>query len=318
MRQTFLSVVAPVYCEGAHLHRFVDALATRLDTLHNETGFGYEIVLVDDGSTDGTWDAMRALTARHPHLRCLRLSRNFGKEAALAAGLEAARGDAVVTMDSDMQHPVELIPAMVDLWRAGNVDVVDVCKRQRQPESLLSKLCAVSFYRIFQMLTSYDLQGSGDFKLLDRKVVDAWKNLGERKLFYRGLTSWMGFRHKQMLFTPCARCGGTSKWSMARRITLAVDSMTAFSGKPLLVIGIITLLFYALSFLVGCETLWSYLTGQAQSGFTTVILLILLTGSAILTGLCILSAYIHQAFVELKGRPRYLVSETAENKKTES
>lgn len=318
MPQTTLSVVAPVYCEGDHLPEFVAALAAELTQLKSSCGLNYEIVLVDDGSSDNTWTVMRTLTAQHANLRCLRLSRNFGKDAALSAGLAAARGDAVITMDSDMQHPAALIPEMVALWRSGNVDVVDVCKQERQVETLVSKLCAMSFYRIFEMLTSYDLRGSGDFKLLDRKVVDAWKNLGERKLFYRGLTSWMGFRHEQILFTPSLRNGGTSKWSMARRITLALDSMTSFSGKPLLLIGIITLLFYALSFFVGCETLWSYATGQARSGFTTVILLILLTGSAILTGLCIMSAYLHHAFIELKGRPRYLLAETLETHTTDS
>ena len=318
MSQTTLSVVAPVYCEGDHLPEFVAALTAELIQLKSTSGLNYEIVLVDDGSSDNTWAVMRTLTAQHANLRCLRLSRNFGKDAALSAGLAAASGDAVITMDSDMQHPASLIPEMVALWRSGNVDVVDVRKQERQVETLLSKLCAMSFYRIFRMLTSYDLQGSGDFKLLDRKVVEAWKSLGERKLFYRGLTSWMGFRHEQIMFTPCRRCGGSSKWSMARRVTLAVDSMTSFSGKPLLLIGIITLLFYALSFFVGCETLWSYATGQARSGFTTVILLMLLTGSAILTGLCILSAYIHHAFVELKGRPRYLLAETLESDKTDA
>ena len=318
MPQTTLSVVAPVYCEGDHLPEFVAALAAELTQLKSSCGLNYEIVLVDDGSSDNTWTVMRTLTAQHANLRCLRLSRNFGKDAALSAGLAAARGDAVITMDSDMQHPAALIPEMVALWRSGNVDVVDVCKQERQVETLVSKLCAMSFYRIFEMLTSYDLRGSGDFKLLDRKVVDAWKNLGERKLFYRGLTSWMGFRHEQILFTPSLRNGGTSKWSMARRITLALDSMTSFSGKPLLLIGIITLLFYALSFFVGCEALWSYAMGHAHSGFTTVILLILLTGSAILTGLCIMSAYLHHAFIELKGRPRYLLAETLETHTTDS
>ena len=318
MSQTTLSVVAPVYCEGDHLPEFVAALAAELTQLKSTSGLHYEIILVDDGSSDNTWEVMRTLTAQHANLRCLRLSRNFGKDAALSAGLAAASGDAVITMDSDMQHPAALIPEMVALWRTGAVDVVDVRKQERQAESFLSRICAVSFYRIFQMLTSYDLKGSGDFKLLDRKVVEAWKNLGERKLFYRGLTSWMGFRHEEILFRPCARCGGTSKWSLARRVTLAVDSMTSFSGKPLLVIGIITLLFYGLSFIVGCEALWSYATGQAESGFTTVILLMLLTGSALLTGLCILSAYLHHAFVELKGRPRYLLAETLEGDKTDA
>ena len=318
MSQTTLSVVAPVYCEGDHLPEFVAALAAELTQLKSTSGLHYEIILVDDGSSDNTWEVMRTLTAQHANLRCLRLSRNFGKDAALSAGLAAASGDAVITMDSDMQHPTSLIPEIVALWRSGTVDVVDVRKQERQVESLLSKLCAMSFYRIFEMLTSYDLRGSGDFKLLDHKVVEAWKSLGERKLFYRGLTSWMGFRHEQIMFTPCRRCGGSSKWSMARRVTLAVDSMTSFSGKPLLLIGIITLLFYALSFFVGCETLWSYATGQARSGFTTVILLILLTGSAILTGLCIMSAYLHHAFIELKGRPRYLLAETLEAHTTDS
>lgn len=318
MTQTIISVVAPVYCEGDHLPEFMAALAAELTQLKNTCGLSYEIVLVDDGSSDNTWAVMRTLAAQYSHLRCLRLSRNFGKDAALSAGLAAARGDAVITMDSDMQHPASLIPEMVALWHTGNVDVVDVCKQKRQVESLLSKLCAMTFYRIFRALTSYDLQGSGDFKLLDRKVVEAWKSLGERKIFYRGLTSWMGFRHEQIMFTPCQRCGGSSKWSLARRVTLAVDSMTSFSGKPLLLIGMITLLFYALAFFVGCEALWSYATGHARSGFTTVILLILLTGSAILTGLCIMSAYIHHAFVELKGRPRYLLAETLETNNTDS
>ena len=216
-----------------------------------------------------------------------------------------------------MQHPATLIPRMVARWRTGTVDVIDVRKQERQKESFFSRFCALTFYRLFQALTSYDLKGSGDFKLLDRKVVEAWKSLGERKPFYRALTSWMGFRHEQIFFTPLARHGGTSKWSLARRATLAVDSMTSFSGKPLLLIGCITLLFYALSIFVGCEALWNYATGQARSGFTTLILLTLLTGSAILTGLCILSAYIHHAFVELKGRPRFLLSETLESDTTE-
>ncbi|SDF84057.1 glycosyltransferase family 2 protein [Desulfovibrio legallii] len=308
-----ISVVAPAYCEGACLHEFVADLATVLDRLQAETRLGYEIILVDDGSTDDTWAAMRRLTEQYPRLRCLRLSRNFGKDAALSAGLAAARGDAVVTMDSDMQHPASLIPEMAALWLSGAADVVDVRKQERQAESVFNRFCALAFYRLFQMLTSYDLKGSGDFKLLDRKVVDAWNNLGERKAFYRGLTSWMGFRHKEIFFTPRARNNGSSKWSLARKTTLAVDSVTSFSGKPLLLIGCITLLFYALSLVVGCEALWSYVTGEAQSGFTTVILLILFTGSAILTGLCILSAYIHHAFVELKGRPRFLLAETAQS-----
>ena len=154
MTQTTISVVAPVYCEGDHLPEFVSTLAAELAHLKSTCGLNYEIVLVDDGSSDNTWAVMRTLAAQYSYLRCLRLSRNFGKDAALSAGLAAARGDAVITMDSDMQHPASLIPEMVALWRTGNVDVVDVCKQKRQVESLLSKLCAMSFYRIFSIYIS--------------------------------------------------------------------------------------------------------------------------------------------------------------------
>lgn len=310
---TLLSVVAPVFCEALHLEDFVAGLAVVLDSLATERALAYEIILVDDGSTDGTWDCMRNMADKKPFLHCVKLSRNFGKDAALAAGLDAARGDAVITMDSDMQHPASLIPEMVALWQKGDVDVVDICKQERQQESPISRLCALAFYRVFSLLTSYDLRGSGDFKLLDRKVIEAWKKLGERKLFYRGLTSWMGFRHAQLFFTPSPRASGCSKWSMARRIALAVDSITSFSSKPVIIIWIMALLFYIFSLGVGCEALWSYATGNAESGFTTVILLILVTGSSILTAQCVLSAYIHNTFAELKGRPRYLVADTAKS-----
>ncbi|MDR0828269.1 MAG: glycosyltransferase family 2 protein [Desulfovibrio sp.] len=300
-----LSVISPVYCEGALVHTFLDVLEGVLKPLDLD----YEIILVDDGSSDDSFAQMRLAAQNRPCLRCLRLSRNFGKEAALAAGLEAAAGEAIITLDSDLQHPPALIPEMVRLWREDAADVIEARKVKRQRESLLDRIFAILFYRVFSLLTSIDIEGSTDFKLLDRSVFEAWKSMPERKVFFRGMTSWLGFRHHEIFFTPAERQGGSGKWSFFKKMRLALDSITAFSSKPLTLIWMLGFLFLGFSLLVGGEALWMHFTGQAMSGFTTVILLILLTGTSILASICILSWYIRQNFHEIKRRPRYLVSE---------
>ncbi|MDR2800115.1 MAG: glycosyltransferase family 2 protein [Desulfovibrio sp.] len=300
-----LSIVSPVYCEGAHIHAFLDAVEEAVAPL----GLSYEIILVDDGSKDDSFAQMRKAAQTRPFLRCLRLSRNFGKEAALSAGLEAATGEAVITLDADLQHPPALIPEMVRLWRENAADVIEAHKEKRQRESIADRMAASLFYKLFFLFTSIDIKGAGDFKLLDRKVVQAWKSMPERKVFYRGMISWLGFRHYELPFVPAERQSGVGKWSFLNKIRLALDSITAFSSKPLTMIWLLGLLFFVFSILVGAEALWKYFTGQAMDGFTTVILLILVTGASILSAICILSVYIRQNFHELKGRPRYLVSE---------
>ncbi|MDR1946498.1 MAG: glycosyltransferase family 2 protein [Desulfovibrio sp.] len=302
-----LSVVSPVYCESAQIGVFLDAVEKVLRPLD----LPYEILLVDDGSTDDSWERMKAEAGRRPCLRCLRLSRNFGKEAALAAGLEAAIGEAVITLDSDLQHPPELIPEMIRVWQDDEADIVEARKEKRQRESRLDSLFAVLFYKMFHLLTSLDLEGAGDFKLLDRDVVEAWKSMPERKLFYRGMTSWLGFRHREIFFVPADRRSGGSKWSFFKKIRLALDSLTAFSAKPITLIWLLGLFFFGFSLIVGGEALWMHFSGQAMTGFTSVILLILVTGASVLAAICVLSVYIRQNFHEIKGRPRYLISERA-------
>jgi dolichol-phosphate mannosyltransferase len=304
---TILSVVSPVHCEGEHVRVFLDEVEAVLVPLL----LRYEIILVDDGSTDDSWARMLEETTRRSSLRCLRLSRNFGKEAALAAGLEAASGQAVITLDSDLQHPPALIPEMVRIWQDNEADVVEARKKIRQNESGLDRLFAFLFYRAYSLLTSADLEGASDFKLLDRHVVDAWKSMRECKIFYRGMITWLGFRHRELLFAPEERRNGGSKWSFLKKLRLALDSLTAFSSRPLSLIWILGFFFFLFACVMGVEALWMKLRGSAMTGFTTVILLILVTGTAVLSAICLLSVYIRQNFHEAKARPRYLIRETA-------
>ncbi len=303
--EPILSVVSPAFCESAGIRAFVEKIVEVLQPL----GLSYEIVLIDDGSSDDTWEHMRREAEHRPNLRCLRLSRNFGKEAALVAGIEAARGRAVITLDCDLQHPPEMIPEMVRLWRSGQADIIEARKDHRQKESAFARLCAGAFYSLFERVTSLNLRNAGDFKLMDRRAVDAWRQLPERRVFFRGMSGWVGFRRAELLFTPAERLSGSSKWSFFAKLILALDSLSAYTAKPLSLIWLLGLLFAVFAVLVGGEALWTKFTGQALTGFTTVILLILITGASILAGICLLSLYVRQIFHEVKGRPRYLVSE---------
>ena len=302
-----LSIVSPIYREGSSVVAFLDAVEPVLAGL----GCSYEIILVDDGSPDDSWEYLCREAEKRPAVKSLRLSRNFGKEAALAAGLDAAKGDAVITLDSDLQHPPSFIPAMVEAWQNDVADVIEARKEERQKESGFDRIMATLFYKVFHWLSSSDLSGASDFKLLDRRVVDAWKELPECKLFYRGMTNWLGFRHMSIPFSPPEREQGGTKWSFAKKFTLALDSMTAYTAKPLSIIWGMGLLFFLFALGVGGEALWMKLSGEAMSGFTTVILLVLITGSAILSSICLLSVYLRQIFHEIKRRPRYIISQYA-------
>ncbi|MDR2161646.1 MAG: glycosyltransferase [Desulfovibrio sp.] len=300
-----LSVVSPVFCEGKGIVPFLEALYLSLASLN----VSFEVILVDDGSPDDSWEHMRQAFAGRPWLRCLRLSRNFGKEAALAAGLDAARGRAVLTLDSDLQHPPSLIPRMVDLWKSGKADIVEAEKSFRQKESPLFRILVKIFFRIFARLSPFDITNASDFKLLDRTVLDAWKTLPERRMFFRGMSRWVGFQRIAVPFPPADRSHGSSKWSLLSRTILALDSLSAYSTKPLSLIWLLGGLFGFFALFVGVEALWTKLHGQAVTGFTTVILLHLISGAAILGSICLLTLYVRQMFYEIKQRPRYLIRE---------
>jgi glycosyltransferase involved in cell wall biosynthesis len=237
------------------------------------------------------------------------LSRNFGKEAAVSAGLEKAAGDAVVVLDGDLQHPPALISQMVPLWREGGFEIVEAAKEARGAESVLYRCGAGLFYKLFRMLTGYDLGPSSDFKLMDRKVVDAWRRMDESNLFFRGMIAWLGFRRTQDSVRRSKPADRRRQVDTATLVKLAVTAVTSFSTSALHIITILGFAFCVLATVVGARTLYLYFLGRAVSGFATVILLQLLIGGALMVSLGIVGEYLARIYTEVKRRPRYITSE---------
>jgi glycosyltransferase involved in cell wall biosynthesis len=302
-----LSIVIPLYREGASLANTLRETAQAIDALD----FRYEVILVDDGSPDNTWQVVVAQCQLDSHLKGIRLSRNFGKEAALAAGLEHACGNAIIVMDGDLQHPPALIPSMLKQWQDG-ADVVEAVKQSRGRESLYSKARAGVFYQVFSRLTGYDLRGASDFKLMDRRVLEAWRKMGERNLFFRGMNAWLGFKRVQIPFNVLDRASGESGWSLLQLTRLAITAVTSFSSVPLQLITFAGASFAVFALALGSQTVYLKMTDRAVDGFTTVILLLLVIGSAMMLGLGIIGTYIARIYEEVKGRPRYIVAERVE------
>ena len=296
MSRNFVSVVMPAFNEE-------QALAGTVREVQHQLPAEHEIVIIDDGSIDGTWDTITTLAKVDPRIRGARLSRNFGKEAAIAAGLELARGDAAIVMDCDLQHPPQLLGEMIGIWQRGEAEVVEAFKRTRGPWA------SRAFYAIFERLSGIDLVGASDFKLLDRRVLNTYNTLRERNVFFRGLTAWLGFRRAAVHFDVPARATGQSRWTQAKLLGLAVTAILAFSPIPLFVVLGLAAIFFVISVLLGAWALYLWAVGEAVSGFTTVILLILMSGSMILAGLGVIGLYLAKIYDEVRGRPRSIVSE---------
>ena len=304
-----LSVLIPVHNEG-------DQIAENLSLIHAEalkTGFPMELIAIDDGSTDTTWHVLQSVIERIPGLKALRFSRNFGKEAAICAGLAYSSGQACIVIDSDLQHPPELISEMVRLWRDDHWDIVEGIKKTRGTEPLINRIGAHFFYRTLSGLSGYNLHGSSDFKLLDRKVIDSWLDMRERNTFFRGMISWLGFRRKQITFSVPRRRLTQSRWSFLGLFRLAVVAITAFSSLPLQAVTILGGLFLLGAIVFSVYALIMYFAGLAFPGFTTVIVLELLIGGVLMISLGVIGTYIAQIYQEVKYRPRYVVAETLIN-----
>lgn len=299
-----LSLVIPVYQEGSHIKSSIAVIENVL--ISNNIRYGF--VLVDDGSGDNTWSQLKEMAENNKNITALRLSRNFGKESAICAGLDYADGDMVIVMDADLQHPPQLIPEMVKAWRDEGYDVVEGVKNTRGKENPLYSLCARGFYYLIYKTADINLGQASDYKLLDRKVVNAWRELPERATFFRGMSAWLGYDRKQILFDVAERVNGKTKWSLLRLVRLAVNAITSYTSVPLHCITVLGLLMFGGAVILGIQTLYMKFSGKATSGFTTVILLLLIIGSSIMISLGMIGIYLAKIYKEVKHRPRYLVS----------
>ncbi len=299
-----LSIVIPAFNESGVLPHTLDTLKAIADA----TGVGYEIIVVDDGSTDDTPDVIDAAHAVTPEIKGIVLSRQFGKEAALYAGLRHTSGKAVITLDADLQHPPSLIPEMLEHWRKG-AEIVHGVKQDRQEDSFLQRITASVYNAVFSRLSGFDLRDSSDFKLLDRRVVDVLtKSLPEYGRFYRGLSAWVGYRQVSMPFDVAPRKSGESRWGGLGLIRYALQTVTAFSSLPLMIVPVLGLVMLVIAIILGIETILSKLAGHAISGFATLEITILFTGSLVMIGLGVIGQYLARMFDEIKGRPVCLIS----------
>ncbi len=298
-----LSVIIPAYNE----EKMIQKTAVTVSGILKRASIPYEILFINDGSRDGTWKQIEAAAERNPQVKGIHFSRNFGKESAIFAGLANASGDCCAVMDCDLQHPPEVLVSMYRLWEQG-YEVVEGVKRSRGKESRLHKACAGLFYRMMSKAVQIDMSRASDFKLLDRKAVDALLAMPEKNAFFRALSSWIGYRSTSVEFDVQERTEGESKWSTWSLVKYAVTNVVAFSAVPMQFVTVAGIFMFVFAIILGIQSLVHYFTGHAVAGFTTVILLILIVGSLIMMSLGIIGYYISKIYEEVKGRPKYLIS----------
>lgn len=298
-----LSVVLPAYNEELMTAKACRTLKEILD----HEGISYELVLVDDGSSDGTWNQIEQISEQDPNVTGVHFSRNFGKEAAIVAGLAQASGDAVAVMDCDLQHPPDTLVKMFRLWEQG-YEVVEGIKTNRGKESLLHRKSAGFFYGIMSRVTGFDMQNASDFKLLDRKAVESVLSMPERSMFFRATSSWIGYRSISVLFEVQEREAGESKWSARSLISYAFRNIVAFTTLPLQFVTAGAVGCFICSLILLVYSLVRYFTRHAVEGYTTLLIVLLFIGSAVMMSLGIIGYYIARIYEEVKKRPRYIVS----------
>lgn len=303
-----LSIIIPVYNEEKMIPISVDVITGLMGNADIE----YELVLVNDGSKDHTWDTIKSLSTQNRHIRAVSFSRNFGKESAMIAGLAYAKGDACVTIDADLQHPPEKIIEMYKLWKQG-YKVIEGVKLSRGHENFIYKCFARIFYGIISRATGFDMQNTSDFKLLDREVVDVILNMPEKQMFFRAISAWVGFKSTRVEYNVQDRKEGVSKWSTRALIKYAINNMTSFSSVPLQLVTLTGIIYMIFSIALSIQTLVRFFNGISVAGFTTVILLQLITGSIIMLAIGLIGYYISKIFEEVKSRPKYIIEEKIDN-----
>lgn len=300
-----LSVILPAYNE----EKMISVAAEIIGNMLSYEGIAFELIFVNDGSKDSTWDQICETSKQNRHVRGVNFSRNFGKEAAMFAGLEQAAGDCCVVLDCDLQHPPEKIIEMYRLWEQG-YEVVEGIKESRGNESALHSFAANTFYKLMSKATGFNMADASDFKLLDRKVVDALNQMQERNVFFRALSHWAGFRKTEVYYRVQERTVGESKWSTRSLIKYALTNITSFSSAPLQMVTFLGCLMLVVTVVLGAISLVQKFSGVALSGFTTVIVIQLFTGSIVMISLGIIGVYLAKIYDECKGRPKYIISTT--------
>ena len=303
-----ISLIVPAFNEEETLPVLVHRLMAIMESYDS-----YEILIIDDGSSDQTRYVLRQLSQAYPVVRFISFSRNFGHQMALRAGYDNARGEAVICLDADLQHPPELIPTLIDKWRKGYEVIYTV--RQSDPKlSWFKRTTSSYFYRILRSVSNLQIEdGAADFRLLDRKVVNTLKQFKENDLFLRGAISWVGFRQCRILYEPAARYAGRSKYSFRKMLKLAAMGITSFSTRPLYLSVMLGFIMSVFATLFGAEALYEYyFTNATVSGWTTLVVLSVLIGGVQFIMIGIIGVYLGKTFVEVKNRPAYIISDTSE------
>lgn len=309
-----ITILVPAYNEEAVLNKFYERVSEVMRTL---TSYNYEILFINDGSKDSTLSIIKNLRERDHRVSYVNLSRNFGKEIAMIAGLDYAQGDAVVIIDADLQDPPELIPEMINYWEMGYDDVY-AKRRSRAGETWLKKWTSSLFYKILQKMTNINiLENTGDFRLLDRRAVEALKKLRESQRYTKGMFSWIGYNKKEILFDRDPRAAGETKWNYPKLINLAIEGITSFTTAPLRIsalLGVIISLF-AFIYMIWIITK-TLLFGEPVSGYPSLMTVILFLGGIQLISLGIIGEYLGRVFNETKNRPLYFVDEYNDEKES--
>lgn len=304
-----ISIVLPAYNE----EQMIEKTAGTIARLMENEDISYELVFVNDGSKDQTWERIKEASGNNPNVKGICFSRNFGKEGAVFAGLANASGDCVAVMDCDLQHPPETLVTMYRLWEQG-YQVIEGVKASRGREGFLHKFFAKTFYKIISNATGVDMSRASDFKLLDRAAVDEFLKLPERNVFFRALSSWVGFKTTYVEFHVQEREAGESKWSMKSLFKYAINNITSFSAVPMQVVTFCGVIFFLFAIVLAVQSLYLYFSGRAVAGFTTVILLLLIIGSILMFSLGVIGYYLSKIYEEVKMRPRYIISEITETR----
>lgn len=304
-----LSVIIPSYNE----EKCIVSAYTAVQNLLVANNIKGEFIFVDDGSSDGTYDVIKELTLCQDNITGLHFSRNFGKEAAISAGLSAAMGDCAVVIDCDLQHPPEKIIEMYRLWEQG-YEIIEGIKRTRGQEKKMHGIGAKLFYSVISRMAGFDMSNASDFKLLDRKVVDVLKEMPERG-FFRAISYWVGYKKTTVEYDVGERIDGQSKWSTAGLVKYAVSNISSYSTAPMQIVTALGFVMLVISVIFGVWALIDKIIGRALEGMTTVIIITIFIGSIIMISLGIIGYYIARIYEEIKGRPKYIISSTTKSEK---